>query len=68
MIRYIKRVGKVWIRVFFDKFLIVKFLEMRMGKGKGFVEKWVMNIKLGRIVYEMLGIEEGLVREVLVLV
>ncbi|GHP72626.1 50S ribosomal protein L16 [Helicobacter pylori] len=67
MTRHIKRAGKVWIRVFPDKPLTAKPLETRMGKGKGSVEKWVMNIKPGRIVYEMLGIEEGLAREALAL-
>ena len=65
--RHIKRAGKVWIRVFPDKPLTAKPLEVRMGKGKGSVEKWVMNIKPGRIIYEMKGIEESLAREALAL-
>ncbi len=67
MNRHIKRAGKIWIRVFPDKPLTAKPLETRMGKGKGSVEKWVMNIKPGRIIYEMAGIEESLAREALAL-
>ena len=67
MTRHIKRAGKVWIRVFPDKPLTAKPLEVRMGKGKGGVEKWDMNIKPGRIIYEMIGIDEGLAREALAL-
>ncbi|BCD46865.1 50S ribosomal protein L16 [Helicobacter suis] len=67
MTRHTKRTGKVWIRVFPDKPLTAKPLETRMGKGKGSVEKWVMNIKPGRIIYEMLGIEEEVAREALAL-
>ena len=65
--RHIKRQGKIWIRVFPDKPLTAKPLETRMGKGKGGVEKWVMNIKPGRIIFEMGGVEEGLAREALTL-
>jgi len=65
MTRKVKRTGKIWIRVFPDKPLTKKPLETRMGKGKGSVEKWVMNIKPGRIIYEMAGVEEGLAREAL---
>lgn len=67
MTRHIKRTGKVWIRVFPDKPLTAKPLETRMGKGKGAVEKWVMNIKPGRIIYEMVGVEESLAKEALAL-
>jgi large subunit ribosomal protein L16 len=63
MTRHIKRSGKIWIRVFPDKPLTAKPLETRMGKGKGSVEKWVMNIKPGRVVYEMAGVNEALARE-----
>ncbi len=63
MTRHIKRAGKVWIRVFPDKPLTAKPLEVRMGKGKGSVEKWVMNIKPGRIIYEMIGIDSATARE-----
>ncbi|MWV60933.1 50S ribosomal protein L16 [Helicobacter saguini] len=67
MTRHVKRAGKVWIRVFPDKPLTHKPLEVRMGKGKGGVEKWVMNIKPGRIIYEMIGIDEATAREALAL-
>ncbi len=65
MNRHVKRAGKIWIRVFPDKPLTAKPLETRMGKGKGSVEKWVMNIKPGRIIYEMAGVSEELAREAL---
>ncbi|PAF44557.1 50S ribosomal protein L16 [Helicobacter sp. 13S00401-1] len=67
MTRHTKRAGKVWIRVFPDKPLTAKPLETRMGKGKGSVDKWVMNIQPGRIIYEMLGIDEATAREALAL-
>ncbi|RDU57286.1 50S ribosomal protein L16 [Helicobacter sp. MIT 99-5507] len=67
MTRHIKRSGKVWIRVFPDKPITAKPLETRMGKGKGAVDKWVMNIKPGRVIYEMVGVEESLAREALAL-
>ena len=67
MTRHVKRTGKVWIRVFPDKPITAKPLETRMGKGKGAVDKWVMNIKPGRIIYEMAGVEEKLAREALTL-
>jgi len=65
--RKIKRQGKLWIRVFPAKPLTAKPLETRMGKGKGPVDQWVMNIKPGRIVFEMAGIEHELAREALML-
>ena len=67
MTRKINRTGKTWIRVFPDKPLTKKPLETRMGKGKGAVEKWVMNIKPGRIIFEMAGVEETLARAALTL-
>ena len=67
MTRHVKRSGKVWIRVFPDKPITAKPLETRMGKGKGGVEKWVMNIKPGRIIFEMAGVEENLARAALTL-
>jgi large subunit ribosomal protein L16 len=67
MTRKVKRTGKTWIRVFPDKPLTAKPLEVRMGKGKGAVDKWVMNIKPGRILYEMAGVEDSLAREALTL-
>ncbi len=67
MTRHVKREAKTWIRVFPDKPLTKKPLEVRMGKGKGGVEKWVMNVKPGRIIFEMAGVKEKLAREALTL-
>lgn len=67
MTRHISRTGKTWMRVFPDKPLTKRPLEVRMGKGKGPVEEWVMNIKPGRIIVEMAGVEETLAREALTL-
>ena len=67
MTRAIKRQGKVWISVFPAKPLTAKPLETRMGKGKGAVDKWVMNIKPGRICFEMAGVDEELSRAALTL-
>jgi len=65
--RHIKRTGKIWIRVFPAKPLTAKPLEVRIGKGKGAVDQWVMNIKPGRIIFEMGGVEETLARGALAL-
>ncbi len=65
--RHVKRQAKTWIRVFPDKPITKKPLETRMGKGKGGVEEWVMNIKPGRIIFEMAGVSEELAREALTL-
>ncbi len=65
--RFVKRQGKTWIRVFPDKPLTKKPLETRMGKGKGGVEEWVMNIKPGRILFEMTGVDEAMARVALTL-
>src|SRR5450755_2118772 len=54
--RYIKRGGKIWIRIFPDKSLTKKPAETRMGSGKGNVEEWVAVIKPGRVLYEMEGV------------
>ena len=56
MTRYIKRGGKIWIRIFPDKPITKKPLETRMGKGKGAPDQWVAVIKPGRIMYEMEGV------------
>ncbi len=61
--RRIKRGGKIWIRVFPDKPITQKPLEVRMGKGKGSVEYWVCEIQPGKILYEMEGVSEELARE-----
>ena len=63
MTRYVNRQAKVWICVFPDKPISKKPLETRMGKGKGAVEEWVMNIKPGRIIFEMAGASEKIARE-----
>jgi large subunit ribosomal protein L16 len=65
MTRHIKRGGKVWIRVFPDKPITKKPLEVRMGSGKGAVELWVAVVKPGRILYELDGVEEEVAREAL---
>ena len=65
--RHVKRQAKIWIRVFPDKPLTKKPLQTRMGKGKAGVEEWVMNIKPGRIIFEMAGVDEELAREALTL-
>ena len=61
--RYVKRGGKVWIRVFPDKPITKKPLEVRMGSGKGNVEYWVAQIQPGRMLYEMEGVAEDVARE-----
>lgn len=61
--RHIKRGGKVWIRVFPDKPITKKPLEVRQGKGKGSVEYWVALIQPGRMLFEMQGVNEELARE-----
>ncbi len=61
--RYLKRGGKVWIRIFPDKPITKKPAETRMGKGKGAPEGWVAVVKPGRILYEMEGVERDLARE-----
>lgn len=61
--RHIKRGGKIWIRVFPDKPVSKKPLEVRMGKGKGNPEYWVAEIKPGHVLYEMEGVSETLARE-----
>ncbi|MBB6056992.1 MULTISPECIES: 50S ribosomal protein L16 [Tolumonas] len=63
MTRAVKRQGKIWIRVFPDKPITEKPLEVRMGKGKGNVEYWVALIQPGKVLYEMDGVPESLARE-----
>ena len=63
MTRHIKRGGKIWIRVFPDKPITQKPLEVRQGKGKGNVEYWVALIQPGKILYEVEGVSEELARE-----
>ncbi len=61
--RAVKRGARVWIRVFPDKPISKKPLEVRMGSGKGSVEYWVAQIKPGMVLYEMEGVEESVARE-----
>lgn len=61
--RKVKRGGKIWIRIFPDKPITQKPLEVRMGSGKGGVEYWVAEIEPGRMLYEMEGVSEQLARE-----
>lgn len=61
--RHVKRGAKIWIRIFPDKPVTKKPLEVRQGKGKGNVEYWVAQIQPGRMLYEMEGVDEGLARE-----
>ena len=63
MTRHVKRGGKIWIRVFPDKPITKKPLEVRQGKGKGNVEYWVAQIQPGRLLYEMAGVSEEVARE-----
>lgn len=63
MTRHVKRGGKIWIRVFPDKPITQKPLEVRMGSGKGNVEYWVAEIKPGKILYEMEGVSEDVANE-----
>jgi large subunit ribosomal protein L16 len=63
MTRHVKRGGKIWIRIFPDKPITKKPLEVRQGKGKGNVEYWVAQIQPGRMLYEMAGVSEEIARE-----
>ncbi|BCX80528.1 large subunit ribosomal protein L16 [Methylomarinovum caldicuralii] len=61
--RHVRRGGKLWIRIFPDKPITKKPLEVRMGKGKGSVEYWVAEVKPGTVLYEIEGIPEDVARE-----
>ncbi len=65
MTRYMKREGKVWIRIFPDKPITSKPLEVRMGKGKGAVDHWVAVVKPGRIMFELDGVSREVAEEAL---
>jgi large subunit ribosomal protein L16 len=65
MTRYIKRGGKVWIKIFPDKPVTAKPAETRMGKGKGALEYWVAVVKPGRVMFEIAGVPEETAREAL---
>ena len=61
--RYMKREGQLWIKIFPDKPITKKPLEVRMGKGKGSVEYWVAQVRPGTMLYEIQGVSEELARE-----
>jgi large subunit ribosomal protein L16 len=63
MTRFVKRGGKIWIRVFPDKPITKKPLEVRQGKGKGNVEYWVAQVQPGKLVFEIAGVSEAVARE-----
>ncbi len=63
MTRYVKRGGKIWIRIFPDVPISGKPLEVRMGKGKGNVDYWVSKVQPGTVLYEMEGVTEEIARE-----
>ena len=65
MTRYIKRGGKVWIKIFPDKPVTAKGLGVRMGKGKGATDYWVAVVKPGRVMFEIAGVSEEVAREAL---
>ena len=65
MTRYIKRGGKVWIKIFPDKPVTEKPAETRMGSGKGSPEYWVAVVKPGRVMFEIAGVDESIAREAL---
>ncbi len=63
MVRYMKRRGKLWIRIFPDKSVTKRAAETRMGKGKGAVDHWVAVVKPGRVMFEIGGVPEEIARE-----
>jgi large subunit ribosomal protein L16 len=63
MTRFVKRGGNIWIRIFPDKPITKKPLEVRQGKGKGNVEYWVAQVQPGRMLYEIAGVTEEVARE-----
>lgn len=65
--RYVRRSGKLWIRIFPDKSVTARAAETRMGSGKGPVDHWVAVVRPGRILFEMAGVEDAEAREALAL-
>ena len=63
IVRYVRRGGKVWIKIFPDKPVTAKAAETRMGSGKGSVEHWVAVVRPGRVLFEIAGVEEDVARE-----
>lgn len=65
IVRYIRRGGKLWIRIFPDKPMTLRAAETRMGSGKGSTDHWVAVVKPGRVLFEMAGVREDQAREAL---
>ena len=65
MTRHMKRQGRVWIRIFPDLPVTAKPIEVRMGKGKGSVDRWTAKVKSGRVMFEIDGVNEDIAREAL---
>ena len=65
MTRHMKRQGRVWIRIFLDVPVTAKPIEVRMGKGKGSVDRWVCKVKPGRMMFEIDGVSEDVAKEAL---
>ena len=65
MTRHMKRQGRVWIRIFPDVPVTAKPIEVRMGKGKGSVDRWTAKVKPGRVMFEIDGVDEDIAREAL---
>ncbi len=65
MTRHMKRQGRVWIRIFPDTPITAKPIEVRMGKGKGSVDRWAAKVKPGRIMFEIDGVADSIAREAL---
>ena len=65
MTRHMKRQGRVWIRIFPDVPVTAKPIEVRMGKGKGSIDRWVCKVKPGRVMFEIDGVNEDIAREAL---
>ena len=65
MTRHMKRQGRVWIRIFPDTPISAKPIEVRMGKGKGSVDRWAAKVKPGRIMFEIDGVNDAVAREAL---
>lgn len=63
IVRYVRRGGKIWIKVFPDKPVTAKAAETRMGSGKGAVDHWVAVVRPGRVLFEIAGVEEQVARE-----
>lgn len=67
MVRYVKRGGKIWVRIFPDHPVTMRAAETRMGSGKGAVDHWVSVVKPGRMIFEIAGVDEDAAREAMTL-